>query len=80
MSEVVLTIESDSGRHRAQVVKVSEAAFRIDIFRQFDDFDAGGNWHGKFWSPWDQWRSYADSVERATEIAAENLRNSEASD
>ncbi len=78
MGEVVRTVYSEAGRHRARIVRVSETAFRVDIDRQYDDIDAGGFNHGKFWSPLGDWWSYADTVERALEIAAENLRTSDA--
>ena len=66
------------GRHRARIVNVSETAFRVDIERQYDGIDADGYNRGKFWTPLGDWWSYADTVKRALEVAAENLRASDA--
>jgi hypothetical protein len=79
MSEIVQTVYSDTGRHRANVVKISRTAFRIDVERRHEDVDAGGYRHGYFWSHLSGWRSYADTLDRALELATENLRTSEAS-
>ena len=78
MAEVLTTIQSDSGRYRARIVKISETAFRVEVDRLIEAFDAGGFKRGDFWSPFNDWKSYTDSVKRAAEIAAENLRNAEA--
>jgi hypothetical protein len=77
VGEVILTIQSDSGRHRAQIVKLSDKAFRIDIERFFEGTDAGGVNRGNFWSPLNDWISYTDTLDRAAEIAVENLHNAE---
>jgi hypothetical protein len=78
MGEVVLTIHSVKGRHRSRVIKVSDTAFWVEVKRLIEAFDSGGCRRGEFWSPLNNWTSYADSVERAAELACENLRNGEA--
>jgi hypothetical protein len=76
--EVVMTMESDSGRHRARVLKLTDRTYRIEVERLLDDIDANGFNHGEFWAPLNVWESYTDTLERAREVAAENLRNAEA--
>lgn len=74
MAEVVLTLSSDSGRHRARVFKVAEGSYRIEVDRLIDATDAGGLKRGEFWSVLPGLTSYADSQERALMLAKENLR------
>ena len=78
MCEVVLTIESNTGQHRARVVKLSDTAFRVEVERLTEAFDPGGMKRGEFWSPLNGCVTYADSLTRAAGLAAENLRNGEA--
>jgi hypothetical protein len=78
VDEVILTLQSDNGRHRAQVVKISDTAFRVEVERLMEAFDAGGFKRGEFWSSLNAWTSYTDNMERAAELAAENLRLGEA--
>jgi hypothetical protein len=79
MNEVVQTVYSVTGRHRARIVKVSETTFRIDIDRQHEaDIDDFGHNHGPFWSRFGGGMSYADTLDRALILAEENLRNCDA--
>jgi hypothetical protein len=78
LGDVERVIESDTGRHRALVVKLSHSAFRIDVERRYDAIDAGGFKRGEYWAALSDWTSYADNLERAVELAVENIRCSEA--
>lgn len=74
VTEVVPNIESASGRHRVRIVKLSGAAFRIDVERRFVAEDAGGLKLGECWAGLSGWMKYTDNLERAVELAAETIR------
>jgi hypothetical protein len=78
MGEVVLTLDADTGRHRARVSRTSGGAYRVEVERLIQAYDAGGEWRGEFWSAIPGICSYTDSLERAAELAAEVLRAGQA--
>jgi hypothetical protein len=78
MGDAVLTLDADTGRHRARVFRLSEAVFRVEAERLVQDYDAGGEWRGAFWSAIPDIVSYTDNLERAAELAAESLRAGQA--
>jgi hypothetical protein len=78
MSEVVRYVLGESGYRRARIVKISNNAYRVDVERLYAGTDADGFNHGDFWAALNDWTSYTDTIERAIEIATENVRSSEA--
>jgi hypothetical protein len=79
VNESLVTIESESGRHRARVERVSEGVFRVEVEQRVAAVDAGGVTRGEFWSALRDSTAYTDSAERATELAGERPRSAEAS-
>ena len=79
MSDVLRYVLGDSGYIRARIVKISDTAFRVDVERRYAGTDAEGFDHGDFWGVLNDWTSYTDTLERALEMATENIRSSEAS-
>ena len=75
MGEVLLTLPSAAGHHRALVIKISNRVYRVEVEKLIEAFDAGGVGPGEFWFPLNDWLSLTDSLERAAELAAESLRN-----
>ncbi len=80
MNEVVQIVEGQTKRHRAQIIKISEQAYRVDVERLYDAHDADGIKRGEYWFTLKDWTSYTDSLDRALELADENIRISEYSD
>ena len=78
MDEVVLTLDADTGRHRARVTRTSAYAYRVEVERLIQTYDAGGEERGEFWSAIRGTCSYTDSLERAAELASEGLRAGQA--
>lgn len=74
MEEVVLRIDADTGQHRAVIARASTGAYRIEVERLIDSFDAGGAFHGQFWSAISGLSSYTDDLDRAQALAEELLR------
>jgi hypothetical protein len=76
VADVILILNSETGRHRARVVRISASLYRIEVERLIEALDAGGVRRGEFWSrvtgPGST--SYTDREERAAALAAENLR------
>jgi hypothetical protein len=73
ISEAVFTLDSETGRHRARVFRTASGAYRVDVERLIEALDAGGDRRGEFWSRIRGITSYADSLERAKQMATENL-------
>ena len=74
MEDVVLTLDSQTGRHRARVIRISASLYRIDVERLIEALDAGGCLRGDFWSAIRGATSYTDNQERAAALATEQLR------
>ena len=70
-----LMLHSKSDQIRARIHKLKSTGFRVDIERLIDADDAGGIKRGEFWSVVTGLTSYADTVEYAKLLAAENLKN-----
>jgi hypothetical protein len=73
MGGVVLTLDSESGRHRARVFQTSAGVYRVEAERLTEAMDAGGYKRGEFWAAVPGFVSYTDTVERAEQLAAEKL-------
>lgn len=67
--EVVLTLDADTGRHRARVTRTPTGTYRVEVERLIQ---------GESWSAIRGICSYTDSLERATELAGEALRAGQA--
>lgn len=78
MNEVVLTLDADTRRHRARVSRTSNGAYRVEVERLIQAYDAGGEWRDEYWSAIRGICSYTDNLERASELAAEALRTGQA--
>lgn len=72
--DVVRTVTSASGTHRALVVRMTTGAFRVEVQRWTSACDTGYGIAPACWVKEDAGRTYADTADRAAELAAEALR------
>ena len=74
MAEVVRTIASACGRYRALVLRIDGGPFRVEVERWLEEWAPGYGKVGEGWSRLTQGVTYADTPERAAELAEEELR------
>jgi hypothetical protein len=74
MAEVVQTITLECGQYRALVLRYDGGPFRVEVERWQEEWAPGYGKVDEFWSRITQGATYADTPERAAELAAEELR------
>jgi hypothetical protein len=78
--EAIATYYADNQRHRALVFRLPGDSYRVDVERLYEAEDAGGLVRGVFWSRLYGLTSYSDDLNRALQLAQENLRCGEGAD
>ena len=74
MAEVVRTVASECSQYRALVLRFEGGPFRVEVERWREEWVSGYGKVGEGWSRVTQGATYADTLERATELAEEELR------
>lgn len=74
MADVVYSMHSESGEYRAEVIRHSDHVFRVELYRMKSDYVPGYGNVEAYWSRVTVGATYGDSLERATQLAAEELR------
>jgi hypothetical protein len=74
VAEIVRTIASECGQYRALVVRYDGGPFRVEVERWREEWVPDHGKVGEGWSRITEGATYADSLERATELAEEELR------
>jgi len=72
--EIVRTIPSPSGRFRACVIRTTVGALRVEVERWTEEWVPGYGKVAEFWELATVGTTYADTIERAEELAHEALR------
>ena len=71
--EIVRTIMSMSGFHRAEIVRLPSSGFRIEVSRWTEEWVEGYGKVAEFWEQLHDGATFTDTVERAETLAAEKL-------
>jgi hypothetical protein len=74
VAEVVWTIASECGQYRALVLRFDGGPFRVEVYRWREEWAAGHGKVGEGWLRITEGATYGDTLERATELAEEELR------
>jgi hypothetical protein len=74
VAEVVRTIASECGQYRALVLRFDNGLFRVEIERWREEWVPGYGKVDEGWSRITEGATYGDTLERATELAEEELR------
>lgn len=80
MADVVQTLTSPDGRHRALVVRHVDGVFRVEVERWTEEWVPGYGKLGEFWSQITRSATFADTANRAAELAGDELRLAAAND
>lgn len=71
--DVVSTLDSPSGRYRAEIVRHSTGSFCVEVLRFTEERDEDGGKIAEFWTPVNRGITCADTIERAESLAREKL-------
>ncbi len=71
--EVVRRIPSLSGLYRAEIVRHSSGAYQVEVWHWNEEWVEGHGKVAEFWEPVSRGVTFADTVERAEELARERL-------
>ena len=74
MADIVQTIASACGQYRALVIRFDGGPFRVEVERWREEWAPDYGKVGEGWSRITEGATYADTPERAAELAEEELR------
>lgn len=77
MDEVVSTITAEGGRLRALVVRRAAGGFRVEVERWREEWAPSYGLVGECWSRVRAGLTFTDTLERADQLAREELRSAE---
>ncbi len=74
MADVVRTLLSPDGRHRALVARHADGVFRVEVERWTEEWMSEHGMIDGSWSRATRGATFADTAERAEGLAADELR------